>query len=82
MAKIVYYGQLRELTGLTEEVSTGKDVRQCLQHIKDKYGREAYREAKHCLITVNGKSILSLENFKTKVGTEDVLRFLPLCGGG
>lgn len=82
MAKLIYYAELRELTGKLEETAGAEDIKSCLRYIQKAYGREAYAQAKRSLITVNGKSILALGNFRAKVEEEDEVRFLPICGGG
>lgn len=70
------------MTGKKEEALDFQDIKEGLSTIKKKYGTEAYKEAKRSLITLNGVSILSFENFKTRVAAEDEIRFLPVCGGG
>lgn len=82
MSKVFYYGALREMTGKKEEVLESNDIKTCLNIIRKLYGKEAYKEAKRSLITLNGVSILSIDNFKTIVSEEDEIRFLPICGGG
>ena len=66
MSKIFYYGALREITGRKEEVFDIHDVKGCLASIRVKYGRLAYKEARRSLITLNGISIVSLDNYRTK----------------
>ena len=82
MSKIFYFGALREITGRKEEVCNIHDVKGCLASIREKYGRLAYKEARRSLITLNGISIVSLDNYRTKVKPEDEVRFLTVCGGG
>lgn len=72
----------REITGRKEEVFDIHDVKGCLASIRVKYGRLAYKEARRSLITLNGISIVSLDNYRTKVKPEDEVRFLTVCGGG
>lgn len=82
MSKVYYYGALREMTGRKEDSFDIHDIKGCLSTIRRKYGAEAYKEAKRSLITLNGVSILSFNNFKTETKPEDEVRFLPICGGG
>lgn len=82
MSSVYYYGALREMTGKKDEVLDVADVRSSLNTVRKLYGIEAYKEAKRSLITLNGVSILSIDNFKTKTKPEDEVRFLPICGGG
>ena len=82
MSRVYYYGALREVIGKKEDTFDTKDIKSCLRHIKTVYGTEAYKEAKRSLITLNGISILSMDNFKTRTGPDDEIRFLPICGGG
>lgn len=82
MAKVYYYGALREMVGRKEDSFDIHDIKGCLGAIKKMHGTEAYKEAKRSLITINGVSILSMENFKTSVKDMDEIRFLAICGGG
>ncbi len=82
MPRVYYYGSLREMTGKKDEELDVPDVKNCLNTVRQLYGKEAYKEAKRSLITLNGVSILSIDNFKTKTKPEDEVRFLPICGGG
>ena len=54
--KVVYRGALPELTGTGEERVEAATVAEVMAHIKRKYPKEAYREAKRMLIVINGES--------------------------
>ncbi len=82
MAKVIYFGNLKKLTETKEENLDGEDIKAVLKAIKDKYGKETYKIAKTSHIVVNEENASSLSGFKTKIGAEDIVRFLPVCGGG
>lgn len=80
--KVVYRGALPELTGTGEERVEAATVAEVMAHIKRKYPKEAYREAKRMLIVINGESIQLRRGYKTALAEGDCLNFLPICGGG
>ena len=55
--KLCYRAALEELTGRREEYIEARAVSKALSHIKRRYSRAAYREARRMLIAVNGESI-------------------------
>ena len=54
--KVVYRGALPELTGTGEERVEAATVAEVMAHIKRKYPKEAYREAKRMLIVITGRA--------------------------
>lgn len=80
--KVVYRGALPELTGTNEERVEAATVAEVMAHIKRKYPKEAYREAKRMLIVINGESIQLRQGYRTALSEGDRLSFLPICGGG
>lgn len=80
--KVVYRGALPELTGTGEERVEAAAVAEVMAHIKRKYPKEAYREAKRMLIVINGESIQLRQGYRTALSEGDRLSFLPICGGG
>jgi molybdopterin synthase sulfur carrier subunit len=79
---VTYRGGLGELAGRKEEAIQAETVKDVLAHIKAAYGANAQKEAKAMLITVNGKSILKLDIYKTRLAPGDAVSFLPICAGG
>ena len=79
---VTYRGALPELTGTSSELVEAGTVAEVMAHIKRKYPKEAYREAKRMLIVVNGESIQLRRGIKTALAEGDRLSFLPICGGG
>ncbi len=81
-------GEKEEEIDLPETVN----VEEALRHISDKYGhifsRDVYNEkgaaglSFHLDILVNGRSITTLQGFKTKLREGDKVTFLPVVSGG
>lgn len=82
MAVIRYYAPLRGLLGITEETVEAATVSDVLAHIRQRYGKPAFKAAQRSLIVVNDVSIGLYEGEKTLLKSDDVVGFLPLCGGG
>ncbi len=82
MALIHYFAPLRGMTGVEEETVDAASISDVLAYIRRAYGREAHKAAKSALIVVNDVSIGLYEGNKTVLKADDVVGFLPLCGGG
>jgi len=84
MAKITvkYRGHLSALAGTPEDTFESADVESALRAIRLRRGREAEKNARAMLITLNGKSILLLKRYKTALKDGDVVSFFPICAGG
>ena len=79
---VKYRGHLAALTGIAEENIDAEDVNGLLKSIRRQYSREAEKAARTMLITLNGKSILLLKQYKTILKSGDKVSFFPLCAGG
>ena len=79
---VTYRGELAELTGRKDEAVHAQTVKDVLAHIKAAHGERARKAAAAMLITVNGKSILTLNVYKTPLAAGDAVSFLPICAGG
>ena len=79
---VKYRGNLLEYTQVPFETLHVSSVKEVLQHIKNTYGKAAEKEARRMLISVNGKSILLMNNHKTALQNGDTVSFVPICGGG
>ncbi len=82
MASVIYAGILKQKTGVKNEEIEGNDLASLLKNIKKKYNNEVYRLAKSSLILVNEVSAGNINGYKTKLSKEDIVKFLPVCGGG
>lgn len=82
MAKIKYYGELRMITGRYEEEIPVGNLELLIKEIEKLYGKAACKQAKRSLITIDGSKILSLKGVNTKINSESVVCFFPICGGG
>ena len=82
MARINYYAPVRGTVGKETENLDASTVAEILSSIRKAYGKTAEKQARAALITVNDISINLLDGLKTKVGPDDTVSFLPVCGGG
>ena len=82
MAIVKYYGMLKEATGTGQEQLEGNTLKELLAVIKARHGKKAYQTAKSGLITANGVNATLTQGFATKLSPEDVICFMPACGGG
>lgn len=80
--EVTYRGALPELMGVSSELVEAGTVEEVMAHIRKRYSKEAYREAKRMLIVINGESIQLRRGYKTALVEGDRLSFLPICGGG
>lgn len=80
--EVTYRGALPELMGVSSELVEAGTVAEVMAHIRKRYSKEAYREAKRMLIVINGDSIQLRRGYKTALVEGDRLSFLPICGGG
>lgn len=81
MAKLFYYGELRDLTGLREEESGGMSMRDVLRDIGSRHGAPAAKAARRCTITLNGVRV-DRPNSREPIPKDCEICFFPLCSGG
>lgn len=77
-----YRGPLQDQTKITEEIAFGDYISDVLKHIKQLYGKNAYKQARSMLITINGESIVNRKVFKSELKDGDTVSFLPVSAGG
>ncbi len=77
-----YYGNLVKRTNCKEEELFADNVKDLLNVVKEKHGDEVFKIAKVSHILVNDMNARSISGFKTKLEKDDVVKFLPVCGGG
>jgi molybdopterin synthase sulfur carrier subunit len=92
MAKVQvkYFTMLREMIGKREEEMEAKTIRDLLDSLISKYGKEFQKEIYndnekirgYYNILVNGHGIGLLENLDTKLEDGYVVSILPPVGGG
>ena len=82
MALVRYHGRLADLTGCREETMDGNNVSRLLDQIKKYRGVEAYRLAKRSHIIVDRRSAGTEKGFRTPAGSDSLVEFIPVCGGG
>lgn len=82
MIKARYFGNLAHKTKVKEEFFNVENISELLTEIKKKYGKEIHGIAKSSYIIVNEENAANLKGYKTKLVSGDVVRLLPICGGG
>lgn len=82
MATVRYYGRLAERIGIKQETFSGATVSKVLSQLKKARGPEIYREARRCHILVDHCNAGTEKGFRTPVGEESLVEFVPVCGGG
>ncbi len=80
--KVKYYAKLAKMAKKKEERIEAKNVKKLLSEIEKKYGKDAYKIAKTSHILINDETCASMGGFKAKLTSNDIVRFLPVCGGG
>lgn len=81
MARLFYYGELRELTQLREEESGGESMHDVLRDIAARHGTSAARAARRCTITLDGVRV-DRPNSRAPLPKDCEICFFPLCSGG
>jgi molybdopterin converting factor small subunit len=84
MAQITttYKSELADRIGVKSETFEATVVKDVLNQIKTKHGKDTYKLAKTMLITVNSLSIQKDSRFATRLKEGDVVGFFPLAAGG
>lgn len=81
MAKLFYYGELRDLTGLREEESSGESMYAVLREIAARHGASASKATRRCTITLDGVRV-DRPNSRQPIPKDCEICFFPLCSGG
>ncbi len=82
MAQVIYVGLLVRKAGTKTENFSAKNVKELLKLIEQKHGKEIYKMAKSSNILVNEKDAGNIDGYKTRLIDTDIVKFLPICGGG
>ena len=80
MVQIKYYGDMRQLTGKTEDELEADSLTGLLNVIEKTYGKHAKKAAKSSLIVADGEKVLSIRKVRLKENSE--VGFFPMCCGG
>ncbi len=80
MAHISYYGDMRTLSGKTEDSIDAESLSELLKVIGKTYGKKAQKAAKSSLIVADNEKVLSIRKIKLKSDSE--VGFFPMCCGG
>ena len=90
---VKFFTVLREITGKREEnleFSSSITMDELLDYLSQKYGRQfidyvynaSGKPRGYLQFLVNGKSITTLEGFRTRLKEEDNVAIIPPVGGG
>ncbi|NCB74902.1 MAG: MoaD/ThiS family protein [Clostridia bacterium] len=80
MAHISYYGDMRTLSGKTEDSIDAESLSELLKVIGKTYGKKAQKAAKSSLIVADNEKVLSIR--KIKLNSDSEVGFFPMCCGG
>ena len=80
MAHISYYGDMRTLSGKTEDNIEAASLSELLGIIGKTYGKKAQKTAKSSLIVADNEKVLAIRKVALKNDSE--VGFFPMCCGG
>ena len=80
MAHLSYYGDMRTLSGKTEERIEAASLSELLNIIGKTYGKKAKKAAKSSLIVADNEKVLAIRKVSLKSDSE--VGFFPMCCGG
>jgi len=86
---VKYFATLRKITGVQEENIQAKNIRELLEIIIKKYGKEFQNSLydsngfkKGVIILKNGKNIIYLNDLETELSSDDIVSIFPPVAGG
>jgi len=86
---VKYFATLRKITGVQEENIKAENIRELLDIIIKKYGKEFYNSLydsngfkKGVIILKNGKNIIYINDLDTVLNDNDVVSIFPPVAGG
>lgn len=82
MARIRYFGPLRDLTGCREEEIQAQSLTQVMKFIREKYGEKAGRSAREASVYLNGVNWLFVASGQRPLKVDSVLDLFPPVAGG
>lgn len=82
MATIKYYSIIRLYTQKKEEMIQEEKIASVLKVIRSRYGSEVYKLCKKSVILVNGENVAHRKGHATKIKENDMVKILPVTGGG
>ena len=84
MVRVKFFATLREITGKKEiEIKGVNSVRELLNLLFKMYGDEFRKEIeKKNMILVNGRNILDMNGYETRISEDDEIAIFPPAGGG
>jgi len=84
MVRVKFFATLREITGKKEiEIKGVNSVRELLDLLFKMYGDEFRKEIeKKNMILVNGRNILDMNGYETRISEDDEIAIFPPAGGG
>jgi len=84
MSRVKFFATLRDITGVREiNVEGVKNIKELLEILYSRYGERFRKEMERKnMILVNGRNILDLQGYETKIEEEDEISIFPPVGGG
>lgn len=84
MIKVKVFGVMR-LVLKTKEILLEEDIKTveaALKAVNTKYEGTNLKDLKNCILFVNGKNIVELKRFKTRLKAGDEIQIFSAVGGG
>ncbi|MCD6276197.1 MAG: MoaD family protein [Thermoplasmata archaeon] len=84
MSRVKFFATLRDITGVREiNVEGVKNIKELLEILYSRYGERFRKEMERKnMILVNGRNVLDLQGYETKIEEEDEISIFPPVGGG
>ncbi len=84
MVRVKFFATLRDITGVREiEIEGAGTVGELLELLYETFGEEFRKEIEEKnMILVNGRNILHLKGYDTKIEEIDEISIFPPAGGG
>ncbi len=84
MVRVKFFATLRDITGVREmEIEGVSSVEELLDALYEKFGEKFRKEIEEKnMILVNGRNILHLKGYDTKIEEIDEISIFPPAGGG
>lgn len=82
MAKLIYRGELAQVTGKKEERIEACSMYDVIRFLDHQYGCAATKAVARCLISLNGVGVDRIRSKAITVDDKSVVYFFPLCSGG
>ncbi len=82
MIEVRLFASLRSAAGEKKYFSEASTIRELLQEVSKRYGREFAGKLKTATVLVNGKNITHLRWKRTRLNDGDIVSLFPPLAGG